>query len=490
VVGIGLSTYLFARKGLRLRALTALFAALAFAFGAPITMRWKHLPLLSVVALFPLEMLLVKRLFQSLNSPGPGPGREGPGPFPSGSFRFPNLEGFSSGGLGFVVGMGAILGLQLFAGHPQMVFYCLVVTGLYFAFNLGGTLFSRERLRREDEPLITNREISLFLRYVGVFALASLLGLGIGAVQLLPTFELLGQSGRSSGLGYAGSQTFPFFFKHLATLLVPFSFGDPSKWAPYLEFNPKVLVWEICAYSGLLAAVFGVLGIFTRSSQRPNSPSPSGFFTFLLIFSALEARFNFLYFLPLAASFRVPARFVVFISFSVSLLAAFFLDEFIFRQVLPKWRLLRKPPVVTRAPQAALLLLVFFSAADLYLHFGKYNQTVAVKDWQQTPPTVSFLQNNLDRDFRMLPLRESYLAFSTYLKQRGWREDPRAFLDGQRLIPYSRGLVWDIPSASIYTGIGVSRTERFLSFVHGGFGWNAEKEALTTAPGYYRSRSS
>ena len=520
VLGIGVSTYLFLRKGLELHPLPALFGAVAFGFGAPITMRWKHLSILSVLAFFPLEMLVVKRLFRDHR------------------FDLCRARVEPEKSVGFILGMAVLLGLQFLAGHPQMTAYCLVVSGLYFLFNLVETVFLEGRLEDENEPFITNREISLSLKLGAVFVLAILLGLALGAVQLLPSLELKGQSLRASGSSYKEAQIYPFFLKYLVTLLVPFSFGDPSKWAPYLEFDSNLLVWEICAYSGLFTAILGIFGLalspgsrpagstralhgsnlFLRGSEpevpesdsrlcqetdslEPVNPKgfpwcgsfPSAFFTFLLIFSALQARFNFLYFIPLFSSFRVPARFVIFVSFGLAVLSALFLEELVFNQVLPRWEELEKPPFLENLTfvwaghlsKVLLLVLVLILVSDLYFNLGSYNQTVAASDWWATPRSVSFLERKL-KDFRILPLLEQHLANSIYSKQRGWKEDPEAFLDCQELVPANRSLVWDIPSGSIYVPVGVSRANNLLGFIHKGFQTGSEAGKLNPTPGMGR----
>ncbi|MDP2874359.1 MAG: hypothetical protein Q8N84_03660 [bacterium] len=65
---LGFFTYLFLHKGLKLSSLSSLFAAFAFTFSAPIVMRWKHLSILGVVALLPLELWLVTWFFQATPS--------------------------------------------------------------------------------------------------------------------------------------------------------------------------------------------------------------------------------------------------------------------------------------------------------------------------------------------------------------------------------------------------------------------------------------
>ena len=511
VLGIGISTYLFLRRGLGLHALPALFGAVAFAFGAPVTMRWKHLPILSVLALFPLEMLAVKELFRgcrfSFHEVGPH------------KAKMASREPFSSAGLFFIISLAVLIGFQFLAGHPQMTIYCLVVFGFYFLFNLVGAVFLGSRLKDEKEPFITNREICLSLKLLAVFGLAVLLGLALGAVQLFPSLELKRYSLRASGLSYKETQIYPFFLKHLVTLLVPFSFGDPSKWAPYLEFDPHLLVWEICAYSGLFTAIFGLLEVFRMNNagsvntgsafagqESANSGgfsswcgvssrgiSPSAFFAFLVGFSALQARFNFLYFLPTLSSFRVSARFVIFISFGLAVLAALFLEGIVFNQILPRWEELGKPPLLQRLSSlwagrlAGILLfaLVAVLVADLYLNLGDYNQTVASSNWWATPRSVDFLKRKLG-DFRVLPLLEGYLASSIYSEQRGWRKDPEAFLDCQELVPANRNLVWNIPSASVYAPVGISRVSNLLGFIYGGFQMAPEAGKLNPAPGMGR----
>ena len=236
-----------------------------------------------------------------------------------------------------------------------------------------------------------------------------------------------------------------------------------------------------------------MLGGFTR--KRFNFPEPDSrlrqetdsfsaalwFFVLLIVFSALQARFNFLHFVPLFSSFRVSARFVVFISFGLCVLASFFLEEFVLGRAFRE--LQKRGKSGGRLVQVSLLALVLFLVSDLYFHLGSYNQTVIAKAWYKVPRTVQYLQDNLEASYRILPLRESYLASSIYFKQRGWRKDPEAFLDCQKLISRNRGLLWNIPSVSSYTGIGLHRADLFLNFIREGFVWNSEKEKIYPVAG-------
>ncbi|MEA2020798.1 MAG: hypothetical protein U9M98_03765, partial [Patescibacteria group bacterium] len=467
VLFLALSTYLFLRQGLSLRQLPSLFASLAFSLGAQVTMHWQHVSLLWALAFFPLELLIVEKFFKNRN------------------------------GVSLLVKLGLVVALQVLAGHPQTVAYTLLVVVLYAGYKFLVTHFLSGRLEDPEEPLITNRELFFLGKLLFLFLGVVFLALLIGGVQILPLEELLDYSTRGGSLTYEQSQSFPFYFKYLITLLVPFSFGDPSNWAPYLDFDLNLLVWEFCTYSGLLTTVFAFLAVSILPLNKEKGSFESfrlkrlaWFFSFLVLFSVLQARFNFLYVLPGFNNFRVPARFLIFLSFSVAVLSALFLEDIVYFRIVEKWESLAKPSFLANLPKNRALnlfsvLLVLLSlglVGDLYSYLGEYNQTVSKSAWFEKPSTVSFLESNLNQA-RFLPVGEAYLNIVIYSKQRGWREDLEAYLDLQKLIGRNRSLIWDVPSGAIYTGLSVERTLNFLGFVHKGFPLDAETGSITPPGG-------
>ncbi|MBS1250872.1 MAG: hypothetical protein MAG431_02469 [Chloroflexi bacterium] len=137
-----------------------------------------------------------------------------------------------------VLKLGLVIGLQLLAGHAQTTWYTLLLAGTwvgFWAWVLGDTKGAFSRMRNM---------LLGWARYAG----AVLIGVGLAAVQLLPTFEYLLQSQRSAAVDYEYAMTYSFWPWRFLTLLAPNLFGNPAHgtyWG-YANF------WEDAVYIGLL----------------------------------------------------------------------------------------------------------------------------------------------------------------------------------------------------------------------------------------------
>ncbi len=415
---LGLFTYLFLHQSLKISSLSSLFAALSFTFSAPLVMRWKHLSILGVVALLPLELWLTTLFFHS-NPSGWG------------------LKKMA----GFVAAVASLVGLQLWSGHPQMTAYCLVAVSLYFLSEATVAFFAQKNLR------------VLF-----PYLLALVLGLGLGAIQLYPSLELKSLSLRSRPLSYAQSREYPFYFEYLITYLSPFFYGDPSDLAPDKEFIYPTLVWEICLYCGLAAAVFGLLAFPSFLKNKKVR-----FWVFLFLFSVIQSATNLLYFVPGFSSFRVPARFGIVATFSLTVLAGYTVEKlFSGRKQFKKIG----------------ILLIFLAIADLYYFFGAYNQTLPADKFLDPPAAASYLKNNLGSQ-RFYALGSHYLANDVYFSQRGWRSEPEKYLGVRAGLRPNTSILWDLRGADLYSSLPVERPSLYLAALEKSFAIDFPRKEVT-----------
>ncbi|MHB1424811.1 MAG: YfhO family protein [Gemmataceae bacterium] len=193
------------------------------------------------------------------------------------------------------VGIALVTGSQLLLGQPQAVSYSLLAEMMYCCFLI-------EPLRRPVRvglPLLT----------------AKLLGVLIGAVQLLATWEFLGSSTRTSMNPYLGSLPFAL----LVQLLVPALMRLPMEgWfyeAFYLGMVPIVLA--LCWLSG--------------SEERNAQPQTGPLARFavvlgiLAVWLALGAHgglYSVQLMLPIVKHFRAPGRYINLLGFAAAVLSA------------------------------------------------------------------------------------------------------------------------------------------------------------------------
>ncbi|HEY9070271.1 MAG TPA: hypothetical protein VIV61_08420 [Candidatus Ozemobacteraceae bacterium] len=190
-------------------------------------------------------------------------------------------------------GIALLTASQLLLGHPQYVWYSLLAETAWSLYLFRG---------RPD----------LLLRLAGL----KLVGLGIGALQLLPTHEVLRDSDRSTpDLGYL-----------MAFSLNPVNLIQPL--TPYLfaERGLGGVTHEFALYPG--AAPF-ILGCWLLMSRRDDERLKGliRFLTGFLAISLLLAMGRFggiavlLTWLPLVGSFRVPSRAMVLVQLAWGVLA-------------------------------------------------------------------------------------------------------------------------------------------------------------------------
>jgi Bacterial membrane protein YfhO len=190
--------------------------------------------------------------------------------------------------------MGAGLCVQIFAGHPQIVYY----TGLVAAAWLVGLLLGDLRT-----------DLAGCLRGLAVVGLGAAAGLLLAGVQFLPTLELSRQSLRSGGVGIEQAGAGPLrSWALFQQFFGDYAHGTNSEWAACL---------------GIVALGLAVLGVFARR-REPLTWTLAGvsLLAVLLSFGYPTPQFNLAYhFLPGVSLFRAPSRILLITTFTLPVLA-------------------------------------------------------------------------------------------------------------------------------------------------------------------------
>ena len=197
--------------------IAALFSAIVYILNAFMAHRilMGHFSWLVVLSLAPYLMLFLERLLLASDN------------------RRGILWGFA---------LGAVFALDFMAGHPEMTLMLALMLTLRFAWELAAVLRSGAR----------NRVISLLLRGV----LAALAGIGLSAVQLLPTLEYAGQTARvQTEYDLLKARSMPPL--NLATILIPEALGGIAQH----NSVQGALAGEMAIYSGILTLVLAIAGM-------------------------------------------------------------------------------------------------------------------------------------------------------------------------------------------------------------------------------------
>jgi hypothetical protein len=192
---------------------------------------------------------------------------------------------------------GVALGTAFLAGHPQ-IFYHVALATVALALTL---VARRAAAGRPWRPLATT------------LLLVPLVGAGVSAVQLVPTWELAVSSHRA-GLGYDWKTVGSLPPAYLVELLLPWGVPAGRSW----QGNSS----EFYLYAGVLPLVLAIHTLARRWDWRVGFHATMGFVALLLAFGDHSGLYRLAYdFLPGMALFRIPARFVGIAGFAVAMLA-------------------------------------------------------------------------------------------------------------------------------------------------------------------------
>ncbi len=206
---------------------------------------------------------------------------------------------------------GVTLGVQMLCAVTQIWLYTVLLLGVYLFLRL--LVFERPPHFSLAKWILTN---------IARSALMILLGVGIGAVYLLPTHASVSTSIRSGGLEFATAVQSSLPPTHLINLILPDFFGtdiDQNYWGYFLGYISQI---ESAMYMGVIPLILAMFAL--RDVRRPQVAA-------LLVVGACGlvlamGRFTPVYLLaygwvPGLSAFRIPARILILFCFTLSILA-------------------------------------------------------------------------------------------------------------------------------------------------------------------------
>lgn len=283
----GIGTWALARA-CGLARLGALIAASAFTASGFMLAHMEHLSIVQAAAMLPVMLWAIARRCET-------------------------------GRVRYDLAFALALALQLFAGHPQTLVFSLLVA-VPFALWRGWDRSWPERLRT----------------WLVLGAMAAL-GLGLGALQLLPTLDLIGESQR---------QAFPYELlvaeslppRQLLSLFFPFLFGAPSSamfptpyWGAGPWFNERVGYVGVTTLGLAIVGLWGALraprGVRGAEMMRP---TPGVKFWGVVAIAGLVLAlggatplYKLWAQLPILKALRAPARHLLEVDLALAMLAGY-----------------------------------------------------------------------------------------------------------------------------------------------------------------------
>ncbi len=207
----GINMYIFGRV-LRLRPVAALFAGLVFMFSGFMIVSVVFTMVIAAASWLPLVLAVIELIIRKQEEKG--------------------VESFRP--IPYVIVGAAAIGIMTLAGHPEFFYYTLLVAGMYSAVRLGlawGEIKAKgkrqsakgKRGGRGDSPFA----IRIF-KLAGWLLVMAGLGIALGAVQLIPLYELVTLNFRAGSASYQDVIGWAWPSRHVLTFGLPDIFGNPS----------------------------------------------------------------------------------------------------------------------------------------------------------------------------------------------------------------------------------------------------------------------
>ncbi|MGQ0601152.1 MAG: hypothetical protein ACT4QE_05575 [Anaerolineales bacterium] len=211
------------------------------------------------------------------------------------------------------------LGAQILAGHVEITYYTLLVSGAYSTWRLGVIY----RQQRRDAPAARLPVARLLRPALAMLGLA-VFGLALAAVQFVPLYELASNSFRTGRASFEQIRDWAFPARHGLLFLIPNFYGNPShhayfdlfnfQWTP-APLNNATIDWGIKnyveggTYLGILPLLLSAVAIIAWArSLRQQSPNHS----ITQSFNVIVPFFTLLALVSLAFAFGTPLYALIF----------------------------------------------------------------------------------------------------------------------------------------------------------------------------------
>lgn len=264
--------YLFIQYGLHLTRWAGIFGAITWCFSGYIGAKLDHTVFISVSAWIPLLVLCFIKLWET-------------------------------GKIKYALFISLLIALQVLGGHPQLLYYTLIFLGFYLLYYI---VFYREIILDER----------IYISFV--FLVSILLGVCISAVQVFPSLSFSQDAVRAIR-GYNYCTTFSFPPEYLIAYIRPYYLGTPA-----VGYKGEVWYGEVCVYVGIVSLLFFMVSFAVVRKKKFVI-----FYGIMIMLLALLAMGKYtpvykLFYLvvPGFKSYRVPARFMLLVTFLISSLSA------------------------------------------------------------------------------------------------------------------------------------------------------------------------
>lgn len=350
---IGLGTYWYCRI-INLSRSSSLWASIVFTFSAVFTVRLMHFNLLQAASFLPVILGLTEKIRKEKK------------------IIYSLINSF-------------LLTQSYFAGFPQMTFIIIFAQIIYLAVSF-------YQAKKID------------IKNIFLFIISLIFFLGLIAIQLLPSIELISTSTRGSNIPLSEIFRFSYSLKYFILFFNPFIYGNPAIGTyPYFG-KEQGIYWENIAYLGILPIIFTAIYLFYFKKK-------SSYFLiyFLLLGISLllslgqNSPFYLVYsFFPFTL-FRVPSRFLILSAFSLSLISALALEKLTIIKSFSRRNL-------------TFTLFLGFTVWQLFSFGRNFQPAGRVEKWLEKPE----IGKSIPQNARIYSL-PSYSLWNKEFTKKGWQ---------------------------------------------------------------------
>ena len=274
----GLFMYIFART-IGIDRFGAFVAAITYAFSALFVVRVVFTMIIAAMAWLPLLLAMIELIIKKVKikeetgGDTPPTPRQGYPPAPPSPIPY--------------VVIGAIaLGLHVLAGHAEITVYTLLVMAFYALSRLTYWCLA-DRDRDYQFTNLPTYHLRPALKAAGWLAAMVILGLGLGAVQLIPFYELVRENFRQGSVTYRQVVGWAYPARRLIAFLIPNFFGNPAHHSYFDIFSRQVvpvtrnyhgqaintIYWGIKnyveggSYAGILPLLLALVAVLRRRAR-------------------------------------------------------------------------------------------------------------------------------------------------------------------------------------------------------------------------------
>lgn len=261
---------------------------------------------------------------------------------------------------------GIAVALIILSGHPQISLYILGLA-MFYCLIMG---------RSSSAGCWKYYGISLFMLFIGI---------GLAAVQLIPTIELSSFGDRQK-ISFEETNHFRLELKSIIIILLPFIFGSDSPFGGIPNYFGPWNLAELTGYVGWLPVFMAILGFVSYKKKQAVVWFWMGavIIAFLLALGSTTPLAYLMYYVPIYNKFRCLSRHLLEFSFAISVLAGFGISAFQ-NQLIEKKRI--KKLLKTVSIIIAILLFVGLTGItivqDLLIQYinSKGNQINSLLPW-------------------------------------------------------------------------------------------------------------